>query len=206
MKLGAEVIYAGAEDVHVSGHACAEELKIIQALIRPKNFLPCHGEYKMLTANSRLAQATGLDKEHIFVIQNGDILQISPQKAEVVGHIPVGVTLVDGAGIGDVGNIVLKDRKKLSEGGLFIVSVTVSGNQIISGPDVISRGFIYMRESDHLLSEAKRICRDAVNGMLAKNMDIAAMKTGLKTQMDMFLYDKTLRRPIVTPIIMEAKE
>ncbi len=205
IKLGADVVYHGARDVHVSGHGCQEDIKIIFALTKPKYFMPCHGEYKMLDANSKTAQKMGVDKKNVFVMQNGDILQVSQNGAEIADHVTVGLTLVDGSGIGDVGNIVLKDRKKLSEGGLFVVSATVDKNSIICGPEILSRGFIYMRESSGLLNEAKDICYDTILSCLSQGNDIGAIKQAIKQTLDNFLYDKTLRRPIVMPIIMNAK-
>lgn len=205
IKLGAEVIYHGAKDIHVSGHGCQDDIKIIFALTKPKFFMPCHGEYKMLDASSKLAQKMGIDKNNVFVMQNGDILQIDHENANVIDHVTVGLTLVDGSGIGDVGNIVLKDRKKLSEGGLFVVSATVDKTGIVCGPEILSRGFIYMRESSGLLNEAKDLCYDTILAALAQGADAGAIKQAIKQALDNFLYDKTMRRPIVMPIIMYAK-
>ena len=204
VRLGATVINSGSDYVHVSGHACQEELKILQGIIKPRNFMPCHGEYKMLYAHAQLAKKMGLPEENIFVMQNGDVLEIGEGYSQIVNKINVGITLVDGAGIGDVGNIVLKDRKKLSEGGLFVVAATIGNNKLISGPDIISRGFIYVRESTGLMNEAKVLCQDIINSLLAQNADISTIKSEIKSSLDMFLYDKTLRKPIVMPIITRA--
>ena len=158
----------------------------------------------MLYAHAQLAKKMGLPEENIFVMQNGDVLEIGEGYSQIVNKINVGITLVDGAGIGDVGNIVLKDRKKLSEGGLFVVAATIGNNKLISGPDIISRGFIYVRESTGLMNEAKVLCQDIINSLLAQNADISTIKSEIKSSLDMFLYDKTLRKPIVMPIITRA--
>ncbi len=204
VRLGATVINSGSDYVHVSGHACQEELKILQGLIKPRNFMPCHGEYKMLYAHAQLAKKMGLPEDNIFVMQNGDVLEIGEGYSQIVNKINVGITLVDGAGIGDIGNIVLKDRKKLSEGGLFVVAATIGNNRLISGPDIISRGFIYVRESTGLMNEAKTLCQDIINSLLAQNADISTIKSEIKSSLDIFLYGKTLRKPIVMPIITKA--
>ena len=204
MKLGAEVIYQGAEDVHVSGHACREELKLMLSLIKPKNFMPVHGEYHMLVMNAEIAKIMGVNEENIFVSQNGNVLEITPEYSKIIGKVPSGMTMIDGKGIGDVGNIVIKDRKKLSEDGLFIIVVTLEKNNVISGPDIVSRGFVYMRESEKLLLEAKQICIDVLNG-LQNYYDYNAIKLQLKSEVEKFLYQQTKRRPMILPIIMYAK-
>jgi ribonuclease J len=205
MKLGADVIYQGASDVHVSGHACQEELKLIQALIHPRNFMPCHGEYKMLHKHAELAKQMGLKEENIFVMQNGDVLEICQNCSGVVGSVDSGVTLIDGLGIGDVGNIVLKDRKKLSEDGLFIIVATLNQEGVVSGPDIISRGFVYMRESEDLLAEAKTICANIIRGHSDNYYDYNVIKNDIKSELEKFLYERTKRRPMILPVLMYVK-
>ena len=151
MQIGAEVVYSALEDVHVSGHACQEEQKLIMALARPKYFIPVHGEYRQLMAHSETAQSMGIPAENIFLMKNGRILELSENEAKLTGAVPSGKILVDGLGVGDVGNIVLRDRQHLSQDGLIIIVMTMDGSsgEIVSGPDVISRGFVYVRESEN---------------------------------------------------------
>lgn len=205
MKMGADVVYQGASDIHVSGHACQEELKLIQALIKPKNFMPCHGEYKMLYKHAQIAKMMGLSEEHIFVMENGNVLEIKGENAKITGSVESGVTLIDGLGIGDVGNIVLKDRKKLSEDGLFIVVATLGPDGSISGPDIVSRGFVYMRESEQLLNEAKTICTRVINAHSQSIYDYNSIKTEIKNELEKFLYERTKRRPMILPVLMYLK-
>lgn len=205
MKLGADVIDQGASDVHVSGHACQEELKIIQALIKPKNFMPCHGEYRMLAKHAQIAKTMGIPDDKIFVMENGDVLEINGEISKLNGSVQSGITLIDGLGIGDVGNIVLKDRKKLSEDGLFIVVATLNQDGMVSGPDIVSRGFIYMRESEDLLNSAKEICNKIFRAHMDNSYDYNAIKNDIKNELEKFLYDKTKRRPMILPILMYLK-
>jgi ribonuclease J len=205
MKLGAEVIYQGSSYVHVSGHGCQEELKIIQALTKPKYFMPCHGEYHMLRSHAKLAESMGVKKENIFVMKNGDILEVSKDKAAIVGTAPSGNVLIDGLGVGDVGNIVLKDRKRLSRDGLFIVVATLDDHGLLSGPDIVSRGFVYMRESEDLLNDAKRLCAKTINSFNNYH-DYSTIKNDIKNELEKFLFDKTKRRPIILPILMYANK
>lgn len=205
MKLGADVVYQGASDVHVSGHACQEELKIIQALIKPTHFMPCHGEYKMLHKHAEIARMMGISDENIFVMENGNVLEINGKESKVTGSVDAGITLIDGLGIGDVGNIVLKDRKKLSEDGLFTIVATLNQNGLVSGPDIVSRGFVYMRESEDLLNEAKLICTKAINKHTDNFYDYNAIKNDIKNVLEKFLYDQTKRRPMILPILMYVK-
>ena len=204
VSLGAKVITSGTDIVHVSGHACQEELKLILSLLKPRNFMPVHGEYRMLNIHRSLAISVGVPEDHVFVMKNGDVLQIEGERAEITEHINVGITMVDGAGIGDIGNIVLKDRKKLSTGGLFVVAAAVNQNGIVSGPDIISRGFIYMRESSVLLGEARELVTELITTLIRSGAEISTIKSEVKSALDVFLYDKTLRRPIVMPIILKS--
>ncbi|MBO7700294.1 MAG: ribonuclease J [Eubacteriaceae bacterium] len=204
VSLGAKVITSGTDIVHVSGHACQDELKLLLALLKPRNFMPVHGEYRMLNIHRDLATSVGVPEDHVFVMKNGDVLEIEGERAQITEHINVGVTLVDGAGIGDIGNIVLKDRKKLSTGGLFVVAAAVNSRGIVSGPDIISRGFIYMRESSALLGEAKELATELITTLVRSGADISTIKSEVKAALDVFLYDRTLRRPIVMPIILKS--
>ena len=201
---GAKVIF---QDTHVSGHACQEEIKLIYALTKPKYSVPVHGEYRHLKKHAELAQSMGIPKENVFVISSGDVLELSSEKAGVVGKVQAQGILVDGLGVGDVGNIVLRDRQHLSENGLLIVVVTLEKytNQILSGPDIVSRGFVYVRESENLMDEAKVVVSDALEKCLSKNTtDWGKMKNEIKDSLSDYLWKKTKRNPMILPIIMEV--
>lgn len=205
-KRGANVIYEALAEIHVSGHACQEELKIIQKLVKPKYFLPIHGEYRHLQQHANLAQSLGLPAENIFVMDIGKVLELTPDSARISGNVTSGKVLVDGLGVGDVGNIVLRDRKHLSEDGLIVVVITTekeTGN-VIAGPDIISRGFVYVRESEDLMETARELAKNALEsyGGRRKN-DWAAKKTVIRDALRNYLYEKTKRRPMILPIIME---
>lgn len=209
MRLGAHVIYGpgSISGVHVSGHGSQEELKLMLNLIRPQYFIPIHGEYRMLRHHGLLGEAVGIPKENIFLIDNGDTVEFQNGTGRKAGKIPSGNVLIDGLGVGDVGNIVLRDRKLLSQDGILVVVVTLSKQDgaIMSGPDIISRGFVYVRESEGLLEEANRI----VTGTLQKLMndkvnEWASLKTNVKDALGRFLYEQTRRRPMILPIIMEV--
>ncbi len=206
MKLGAQVVYQGAKDVHVSGHASAGDLSLIQALINPKYFVPCHGEYQMLISHALIAEKAGLNPENAFVMQNGQVLTIEEDEAYISGSVPSGAVLIDGLGIGDVGNIVLKDRKRLSEDGLLIVVATIGDKKILSGPDIVSRGFVYMRESEDLLMEARDHCVDVILRHEENIYDYNSIKSDLKGELEKFLYERTKRRPMILPILMYVKD
>lgn len=203
---GAEVVYDDA-DIHVSGHACQEELKLMHRLVRPKFFMPAHGEYRMLKKHSEIAQELGMNEENIFVMQTGDVLELDKNSAIVSGRIPTGNILVDGLGVGDVGNIVLRDRKHLSEDGLMIVVVTISKEEgrVLAGPDIISRGFVYVRESEDLMDGAKAIIKQVLKECEDKNIkEWAYLKNNIKENLKEYLYQKTKRNPMILPIIMEV--
>lgn len=207
LKQGAEVIYEKSADVHVSGHACQEELKMILSLVKPKYFIPVHGEYRHLCKNKELGELTGISKKDIFVLDNGRVLEISPSSAKIVGTVPAGKVLVDGLGVGDVGNIVLRDRKHLAEDGIIIVVMTIDKEtgECISGPDIISRGFVYVRESEDLMDEIKYQAADVVDECLSRrSFDWSTVKTKVKNEVGNYLYAKTKRRPMILPIIMEV--
>ncbi|MDE7339626.1 MAG: ribonuclease J [Lachnospiraceae bacterium] len=201
---GADVIF---QDVHVSGHACQEEIKLLYTLLHPKYAIPVHGEYKHLKAQAKIARELGIDKENIFILHSGDVLEIGEERAEVTGKVPVGAILVDGLGVGDVGNVVLRDRQHLAEDGILIVVLALDSynSQLVSGPDIVSRGFVYVRESDELLEEARLLVDSAVTGCLEKGQtDWGKLKSTIKDVLSEYVWKKTKRRPMILPIIMEV--
>jgi len=203
-KKGAEVIYDELADIHVSGHACQEELKMMHALVKPKFFMPVHGEYRHLKRHAGLAEEMGLPKNHVFIGKNGSILELSRNKGKFSGYVNSGNVLVDGLGVGDVGNIVLRDRKHLSEDGLIVVVVTMESGKVVAGPDIVSRGFVYVRESEDLIDEARRVVRKALDDCEEKNItDWTTLKGSIRDSLKNFIYDKMQRNPMILPIIME---
>lgn len=203
---GAEVVY-DESDIHVSGHAKQEELKLMHRLVRPKFFMPAHGEYRMLKIHAELAEELGMPSQNIFVNKTGDVLEIDRNSAKVTGTIPTGNVLVDGLGVGDVGNIVLRDRKHLSEDGLMIVVVTISkeDGRVLAGPDIISRGFVCVRESEDLMDGAKNVIKDVLRDCEDRNIkEWAYLKNNIKESLKEYLYQKTKRNPMILPIIMEV--
>lgn len=209
MRLGANVIYGpgSVTGVHVSGHGSQEELKLMLNLIRPKFFIPIHGEYRMLRHHALLGESIGIDKDNIFLVDNGDIVEFQNGTGRKSGKIPSGNVLIDGLGVGDVGNIVLRDRKLLSQDGILVVVVTLSKQDgtIMSGPDIISRGFVYVRESEGLLEEANRIVTGTLQKLMSENVnEWASLKTNVKDALGRFLFEQTRRRPMILPIIMEV--
>ena len=201
---GADVIF---QDVHVSGHACQEEIKLIYSLVKPKYAIPVHGEYKHRKAQAKIAAELGIPKENIYMLQSGDVLEMDSEKAVVTGKVPVGAILVDGLGVGDVGNVVLRDRQHLAEDGILIVVLALDSysDQLVSGPDIVSRGFVYVRESDELLDEARLLVNEAVQGCLDKGQsDWGKLKSTIKDVLSEFVWKKTKRRPMILPIIMEV--
>ncbi len=207
LKKGADVIYDGLMDVHVSGHARQEEIKILHALLKPKYVMPVHGEYKMLIQHRQLVMDMGMPKENVFVMANGDVLEINKQGGKILpAAVQSGQVFVDGLGVGDVGNIVLRDRKHLSQDGLMIVVVAMEkySGAILSGPDIISRGFVYVRESEQLIIEAREVVSEALNGLDGRNVsDWSYIKTVIKDTLRDFLWKKTKRSPMILPIITE---
>lgn len=202
---GADVIF---QDVHVSGHACQEEIKLIYTLTRPKYAIPVHGEYKHLKAQAKLATELGIPKEHIFIISSGDVLELSEEKAGVTGKVAVGEVLVDGLGVGDVGNVVLRDRQHLAEDGIIIVVMALDSysGQLASGPEIVSRGFVYVRESDELMAEARELVSSQVLRCLDRNVtDWGKIKATIKDCLSDFVWKKTKRRPMILPIIMDVE-
>ena len=202
---GANVIFS---DAHVSGHACQEELKLIYSLVKPKYAIPVHGEYRHLKANAGIATALGIPKENVFILQSGDVLELSDKEAKVVDKVHTGTILVDGLGVGDVGNIVLRDRQHLAEDGILIVVLTLEKgtNQLLAGPDIVSRGFVYVRESEGLMEEARNILTDAVEDCLLhqRNADWSKIKMVIRDTMNEYIWKKTKRKPMILPIIMDV--
>ena len=206
MSIGAEVVYSALQDVHVSGHACQEEQKLMISLIRPKFFIPVHGEYRQLIAHAETAKELGIAPENIFITSNGRVLELNEYDAKFTGSVTSGKILVDGLGVGDVGNIVLKDRQKLSQDGLIIVVITMDTNGIVvSGPDVITRGFVYVRESENLIEDIKKVLRRELDKCEQKGIsDWSSIKSILREKLHDYIYKKTKRDPMILPIIMEV--
>lgn len=203
-RKGAEVIF---QDVHVSGHACQEEIKLIYSLVKPKYAIPVHGEYKHLKAQANVAMSLGIEKENIFILSTGDVLEMNENNAAVTGKVAVGDILVDGLGVGDVGNIVLRDRQHLAEDGIMIVVMALesSSGYLAAGPDIVSRGFVYVRESDELMEEASGILYNRVNEYLDKGVtDWGKLKMGIRDCLSDYVWKKTKRRPMILPIILEV--
>ncbi len=201
---GAEVIF---QDAHVSGHACREEIKLIYSLVKPRYAIPVHGEYKHLKAQASIAKELGFDKEDIFILSSGNVLELDENGAKVTEKVPVGAILVDGLGVGDVGNIVLRDRQHLAEDGIIIVVMTLESgsSRVLAGPDIVSRGFVYVRGAESLMDEAKRVLDDAMEYCMDRNItDWGKIKTEVKEELGEFVWKKTKRRPMIMPIIMEV--
>ena len=206
MQIGAEVVYSSLEAVHVSGHACQEEQKLIIALAKPKYFIPVHGEYRQLIAHSETAQSMGIDKDHIIMMANGRVLEINEDKAEFTSTVPCGRVLVDGLGVGDVGSIVLRDRQHLSQDGLIIIVLTMdsSTGEVVAGPDVISRGFVYVRESENLMDDVKSVVRHEIKKCEERGIrDWGTIKSATRENLRDYIFMKTKRNPMIIPIIME---
>lgn len=206
-KKGAEVIYGSSENIHVSGHACQEELKLMQTLIKPKNFIPVHGEYRHLKQHGELAIKLGLNPKNVVIPEVGNVIEVNRSGIRKSGTVISGQIFVDGLGVGDVGNIVLRDRKHLSEDGLMIVVVTISkeDGRVLAGPDIISRGFVYVRESEDLMDGAKNVIKDVLRDCEDRNIkEWAYLKNNIKENLKEYLYQKTKRNPMILPIIMEV--
>ena len=206
MKIGAEVVYSALADVHVSGHACQEEQKLILSLARPKYFIPVHGEYRQLIAHAETAKKLGIPAQNIFITHNGRTLEINEDEAKFTTSVPSGKVLVDGLGVGDVGNIVLRDRQHLSQDGLIVIVLTMDSatGEIVSGPDVISRGFVYVRESENLMEEVKSVIKSEVYEFEQRHItDWSTIKSTLKDNLRDYIFQKTKRDPMILPIIME---
>ncbi len=201
---GADVIF---QDAHVSGHACQEDIKLIYSLVRPKYAIPVHGEYRHLMAQKKVAEELGYEKENIFILSSGDVLELDEESANVTGHVHVGNVMVDGLGVGDVGNVVLRDRQHLAEEGIIIVVLTLQAGsgQVIAGPDIVSRGFVYVRGSESLMDEAKQVLDGTMEQIMEKNItDWGRIKTDIKDSLGEFVWKETKRKPMIIPIIMEV--
>ena len=207
MKIGAEVVYSSLADVHVSGHACQEEQKLMLTLVRPKYFLPVHGEFRQLIAHSDTAKKVGIPAENIILTKNGKILELNENEAKFTGNVPFGKVMVDGLGVGDVGNIVLRDRQHLSQDGLIIVVITMDSatGEVIAGPDIISRGFVYVRESENLMDDVKLLITEELDICVQKGItDWTTIKSTIRDNLRDYIYQKTKRNPMILPIIMEV--
>ena len=201
---GANVIF---QDTHVSGHACQEELKLIYSLVKPKYAIPVHGEYRHLKANAGIAKSLGIPKDNIFILKSGDVLALDDESAEVLDKVHTGEILVDGLGVGDVGNIVLRDRQHLAEDGILIVVLTLEKrtNQLLAGPDIVSRGFVYVRESESLMEEARKVVTEAVEKcLMSRHADWSKIKLVIRDTMNDFIWKRTKRKPMILPIIMDV--
>lgn len=205
-KLGADVIYEKSNGVHVSGHASQEEIKMMHNLVRPKFFVPVHGEYRHLVKHANLAKSLGMEKDHIVIGENGSVIELTKNSISINGKVPAGKVLVDGLGVGDVGNIVLRDRRQLSQDGIMIVVVTIDKESchVVSGPDIVSRGFVYVREAEGLMDEARDKVQAALERCEENNVsEWSAIKSTVRDSLGRFLYERTRRRPMILPIIME---
>lgn len=210
IEKGAQVIYSDIADTHVSGHACREELKLIHSLIKPKYFMPVHGEYRHLEAAAEIAIDLGMNRKNIFIMENGDCLELNKKSAKMTKEVTsAGAVMVDGLGVGDVGNIVLRDRRMLSESGLIIVVAAIDRvcGEVVSGPDIISRGFVYVRENEDLIYDATQIAKKSLEQTTKRNKrgnDWNAMKNGVKDDLRKYIYERTKRTPVILPIFMEV--
>ncbi|MCR4896546.1 MAG: ribonuclease J [Lachnospiraceae bacterium] len=203
LQKGADVVF---QDVHVSGHACQEEIKLIYALVQPRYSIPVHGEYKHLMAQAKLARELGIPKERVLILKSGDVLELNEEEAVVTGQVPVGDILVDGLGVGDVGNVVLRDRQHLAEDGVMIIVMTLQqyNGALLAGPDLVSRGFVYVKESDALMEEARLVAEECLVDCLERGADWNRIKSALKDALSEFIWKKTKRRPMILPIIQEV--
>ena len=203
---GANVIF---QDAHVSGHACQEEIKLIYSLVRPRYAIPVHGEYRHLKAQAELARSLGIPRENIFILTSGDVIEMDSEGAAVTGHVQTGSVMVDGFGVGDVGNIVLRDRQHLAEDGIVIIALTLGrfSNEVLAGPDIVSRGFVYVRESEDLMEEARLVVEEAIDSNLPEHTgDWNRIKNAIRDSLGEFLWRRTKRKPMILPVIMEVDE
>ena len=207
MKIGAEVVYSALADVHVSGHACQEEQKLIMALTKPKYFIPVHGEYRQLMAHKDTAMEMGIPRDNIMITGNGRVLELNDDEIKFTSTVPSGRVMVDGLGVGDVGSVVLRDRQHLSQDGLIVIVMSMDNQtgEIVSGPDVISRGFVYVRESENLMEQVKFFIRERIHELEERHItDWSTIKSTLKDEVRDFIFDKTKRNPMILPILMEV--
>lgn len=207
MKLGADVVYEKMYDVHVSGHACQEELKIMMGLVKPKYFIPVHGEQKHLRKHAAIALSMGIEKQNIIIADNGNVLEVSQKSIRLSANVPAGRVLVDGYGVGDVGSVVLRDRKHLAQDGLIIVAASVNAEtgQILSSPEIVSRGFVYVREAEQLIDDARRCALNTIENCFDNNIkDLGIIKAKLRDEVSRLMYERTKRSPMILPIILDA--
>ena len=207
MKLGAEVVYEALDEVHVSGHACQEELKIIIGLCKPKYFMPVHGEYRMLKKNAQLAKSMGIPPQNIIITDIGKVVEMDQSGVKVVGTVPSGRVMVDGLGVGDVGSIVLRDRKHLAQDGLIVIVATIDGEDgsLVAGPDIVSRGFVYVRESEELMELTRKLAKEVLDECAERGItEWGTIKTRVKDSISKLLYERTKRSPMILPVIMEV--
>jgi ribonuclease J len=205
-RKGADVVYEKSEGLHVSGHACQEELKIIHGLVRPKFFIPAHGEQRHLQLHGRLAKQMGMNPRHIHIGEIGTVFELTGKTCKANGTVPAGKVFVDGTGVGDVGSVVLRDRKHLAQDGMIVVCVNLSSQDgaVLSGPDIITRGFIYVKESEELMEELREVAMEAIERCQRKRVrDWSAIKTAIKNDLSGYLYKHTKRNPMILPVIME---
>ena len=205
IRNGVRVVHDSSEDLHVSGHACREEIKLLMALLKPKYLMPIHGEYRHLYANKDIGEFMGLPADRIFVSEVGRVLEIDRKSAKFAGEVPSGNVLVDGAGVGDIGSVVLRDRKHLAEDGLVVIVATVDGyGEIVSGPDVVSRGFVYVKESEELMTRVKEIAYQSLQKVMTKRTrDFAQIKANIRDDVAKFIFKETKRKPMILPVIMD---
>ena len=206
-RKGAEVVNERLGALHVSGHACQQELMIMHALVKPKFFMPVHGEQRHLKVHAQLAQRMGMNPKNIVISETGRVVEVTRDRIKLAGSVPSGRVLVDGYGVGDVGSVVLRDRKRLAEDGVIVVVLTLSGTDgsLITGPDIVTRGFVYVKESEELMEALKELATDVINDCEARHItDWAAIKGAVKGEISSFLYKKTKRSPMILPVIMEV--
>jgi len=207
IRNGVKVVNDSIEEVHVSGHACREEIKLMMALLKPKYFMPIHGEYRHLYANKEIAEYMGIPSSNIFISEIGRVLELDKRSCGFAGSVPSGKVLIDGSGIGDIGSVVLRDRKHLAEDGLVVTvaSINLEEGLVFSGTDIVSRGFVYVKESGDLVSRTKMIADNALNRMLDSGVtDLNQIKTAIRDDISKFIYKETKRRPMILPILMEV--
>ena len=206
-RRGVEVMNEREMTLHVSGHACQEELKIVHALVRPRFFIPVHGEQRHLQIHAKLAREMGMKPNHILISDIGKVMELSPNSAKITGTVTAGQVFVDGYGVGDVGSVVLRDRRHLAQDGVIVVVLSMSGENgmLVSGPDIITRGFVYVKESEGLLEELRQVALEAIRGVDTRySTDWAAIKGAIKDDLSGYLYKKTKRSPMILPVIMEV--
>lgn len=204
---GAEVIYNDIEEIHVSGHACQEELKLMLSLVKPKFFMPVHGEYRHLLLHGELAESVGIDKSKIFKMDIGEVLELTRNSARKTGIVPSGTVMIDGLGIGDVGSVVIRDRKYLSKDGVLIVNIVINkvDKKIVSGPDIITRGFVYVKDSSDIIRESSVVVREALEDCFENRIfDFRSMKANIRNSLSQFIYGKLKRNPVIIPVIIEV--